>query len=286
MIVMFIAPALLIYVVFVAFPYVQGLLRSLTMWSGLSGRSEFVGLGNYAALLEDRLFLQSVANNVALAAVSVVPIFGIALLIAAMLARPGRFSAVLRAVIVLPLLLSLPAVAVLARQIFQINWGLVNSALRVIGLESLATAWLGDPDTALFAVAATWIWFATSFYILIFYAAIVNIPEDLYLAASVDGANAIQAFRHLTVPLIWDTIRVSIVFFIVGMFIFAFPLIHVMTEGGPSNSTEVMATRLYKEAFISSKFGYASAIGVAILLVAIVMAAVSTILTRREVVEY
>lgn len=282
----FITPALVLYVVFVAYPYLQGVLKSLTAWSGLSGKAEFIGLENYLGLLRDEVFLQSVRTSLTLAVLTIGPIFGLALFIAVMLARPGRLAAFLRAVAVLPLLLSLPTVAVLARQAFQVDWGFVNSGLRAVGLSQLERAWLGDADLALFAVAAAWIWFATSFYVLIFYAGIQNIPDDLYAAARVDGATTFQLLRYITVPLLWDVLRVSVVFFVVGLFVFSFPLIHVMTDGGPSHTTEIMASWLYKEAFVSSKFGYASTIGVAILALALLLSLTSARLMRRETVEY
>jgi N-acetylglucosamine transport system permease protein len=285
-ILVFVGPALLLYSIFVLYSYARGLFMSLTNWSGLSGRADFVGLANFSALLADEVFRLSVLHNLQLALYTIIPIFTVALFLAVVLNRPGPWAFSLRVALFVPLLLSVPASAVLGRYIYDPAWGLLNSTLKMVGLGSFAKAWLGEVSYALPAVAAIWIWHAVGFYMLIFYAGLQGIPTDLYDAAKVDGAGPWQQFWSITLPLLWETLRVSLVFFIIGVWTYAFPLVHVMTEGGPSHATEVLGTWLNYNAFWVSKFGYASAMGVALFLMVFVFSAIGVWLMRREVVEY
>lgn len=279
---LFLLPAMALYGGFVLLPYLEGIQKSFTSWSGFSGDAPFVGLGNYATLLGDDVFLKSVANNLILAAGTLPLVFAIALALAVSLNRTGRYVKVLRVVVVLPILLALPTVAALARQAYQPDWGFINYFLRAAGLEGLASPWLAQPGLALYAVAAAWIWYAASFYFIIFSAGLQNISPEVVEAARLDGAGPARLFWHITLPLLAPVLRVSVVFFIVGIFVFAFPLVHVMTQGGPSHQTEVMATWLYDQAFLQAKFGYASAIGVAVLVVSMTLAAVGAALIRNK----
>jgi N-acetylglucosamine transport system permease protein len=285
LVVTFVGPSLILYLVFTIYPYVQGLQRSLTDWSGLSGAAKFVGLGNFGAFLKDPVFLISLRNSVLLW-VYTMPVFVLALFLAVVLNRPGGWGLTLRIMFFLPTLLSAPATGALARQIYNPKWGILNSTLSAMGLEGFARPWLGEAHLALPAVATIWIWHATGFYTLIFYAGLQNIPVDLLDAARVDGANAWQQFRFVTLPLLWEVARVAVVFFVIGSFAYSFGLVHVMTEGDPAHASEVIGTWLYHQAYRESKFGYATAMGVVMFLMTFLFSAIGVWLMRRETVEY
>jgi ABC-type sugar transport system permease subunit len=278
---MFLLPALALYGLFVLYPYVLATQRSFTAWSGFSGMAPFVGLQNFQALLDDKVFIQSVENNLVLMATLPI-VFSISLLLSVVLYREYRFAKTMRVIVVMPLLLALPTVAALARQAYQPDWGFVNSILDVLGLQAWRRPWLAEPDIALYAVAAAWIWYATSFYFIIFSAGLRNIPHEIFEAAELDGARPWKQFTHITFPLLKPVLRVSVFFYVIGIFLFAFPLVHVMTQGGPSHATEVMGTWLYSQAFLQAKFGYASAIGVAVLVVSLVIAGLGALLLRSK----
>lgn len=279
---LFLAPAVFLYGIFVVNPYLAAIQRSFTSWSGFSGQAPFVGLSNFRQLLEDEVFVLSVKNSMILV-LTLPVVFAISLGLAVTLNKQDRFAKIMRIVVVLPILLSLPTVAALAKQAYQPDWGFINYFLRAVALDAWASPWLAEPNLALYAVAAAWIWYATSFYFIIFSAGLHNIPPDIFEAAKLDGAAAWGMFTKITLPLLVPVLRVSVFFFIVGIFLFAFPLIHVMTQGGPGHQTEVMATWLYKQAFLEAKFGYASAIGVAVLVLSLALAGIGTGLLRKQV---
>jgi raffinose/stachyose/melibiose transport system permease protein len=134
----------------------------------------------------------------------------------------------------------------------------------------LNNSWLGSEETAFWAVVATVCWQFTPFYMILFRAALVGIPEEIYESASIDGANAWKKFRHITLPLLMPTIITSSILSIIGSLKY-FDLIFVMTGGGPNNSTELMATYMYKQAFSYFNMGYASTISFTMFLIAFIV---------------
>ncbi|MGQ9585382.1 MAG: carbohydrate ABC transporter permease [Anaerolineae bacterium] len=282
----FVAPALILYLVFVVYPYFEGFRKSLTAWSGLTGTAKFVGLGNFRALLQDPVFLTGLRNTVLLWVYTMPPVLVLALFLAVVLNRPGGWAYALRVAFFMPALLSTPAAAALGTQIYNAKWGLFNSTLKALGLNVFTRMWLGEPNLALLAVASIWIWIVTGFYMIIFHAGLQNIPVELLDAARVDGANAWQQFRFVTLPLLWEVVKVAVVFFIIGSFAYSFALIHVMTEGDPAHATEVIGTWLYYKAYREASFGYAAAMGVVIFLLSFMFSAIGVWVMRREVVEY
>lgn len=283
----------MLHVVFVLSPYGQAFYLSLTDWTGVAGEAHFVGAGNYARLGGDSLFLDAVRNNaVMLVCVPLVTI-ALGLFLASMLhlgGRSGRSSirgaGAYQIVYFFPQLLSLVVIAVLWQFVYNPTNGLLNGALRAFGLDGLARSWLGDPQLALPAVMAVLIWSSVGFYMVLFSAAIDGIPKELFEAALLDGASGWATFRKVTLPLVRDTVQVAFVYLGIGA-LDGFAVVQVMTAGpgGPDGATEVIGLSLYRNAFTYGKFGYASAMGVALFFATLTLAILALRSGRKERLE-
>jgi ABC-type sugar transport system permease subunit len=166
-------------------------------------------------------------------------------------------------------------------RILEPNFGLLNSALRGVGLDGLAKAWLGDPSIALWVLIGVTIWQYCGFPMIVLLAAMESIPEDIHEAATLDGASESQRLRHITLPLI----RPVLLGIAVLQTIFAlkvFDLVWVMTRGGPGQSTDVLGTFLFDEAFFKRRYGYAAAVAVAMFVIIFVITYVYQRLSRVE----
>jgi N-acetylglucosamine transport system permease protein len=278
-------PALVLHVVFVLSPYAQAFYLSLTDWTGVAGEAHFVGAGNFARLGGDGLFLDAVRNNAVMLAV--VPFATIALgLLLASLLRIRRGASGYQIVYFFPQLLSLVVIAVLWGFIYNPNTGLLNSGLRAAGLGALTRSWLADPGFALVAVMAVLVWSSVGFYVVLFGAAIDAIPRELYEAALIDGAGGWTVFRRVTLPLVRETVQVAFVYLGIAA-LDGFAIVQVMTvgPGGPDGATEVIGLSLYRNAFTYGKFGYASAMGVALFFATLTLAVLALRAGRRERLE-
>lgn len=266
----FIGPALLVYAVFVLYPIFSTIYYSLFDWSGIDSGATFAGLSNYIGILSDDVFWLSLKNNLLLVVASLLTQLPLGLILALLLFSPIRGLRLFRTVYFLPLLMSSVAVGILWIYIYDPNQGILNRTLDLVGLSFLKSSWLGSEETAFWSVVATVCWQFTPFYMILFRAALVGIPEEIYESASIDGAGAWKKFRHITLPLLLPTIITSSILSIIGSLKY-FDLIFVMTGGGPNNSTELMATYMYKQAFSYFNMGYASTISFAMFLIAFIV---------------
>jgi N-acetylglucosamine transport system permease protein len=286
-IIAFLAIPLLLYAVFVVSPYAQAFYISLTDWRGLSNTQNFVGLANYGELFSDREFWRAMSHN--LAVLIVVPLFVLvlALLFASATAisrvRGSRFYQV---VFFFPHVLPVVIAGILFAFFYNPQAGLLNSFLRAVGLGWLTRAWLGDPVVALPAVMVVMIWMAVGFYYVLFSAAMKSVPRDVYEAATLDGAGKLRTLVSITIPMIWESVQVSYVYLGIAA-LDGFTLLQVMLpDGGPDRSTQVVAQYLFRTAFVDNRFGYASAMGVVLFLITLVLAVIVMRFSRREQVEY
>lgn len=300
-IVSFLAIPLTLYVIFVLSPYVQAFYIALTDWQGFSSAQNFIGFGNFTALARDPIFWLSLKHNLFLLLSIPIIVITLALFFSAMLnfggigrgrkskagVRGVRGSGFYKVVYFFPSVLSVAIIAVLWQFVYEPKNGLLNGFLSAIGLDSLRQVWLGDKNIALGAVSAVSVWAGVGFYVVLFTAAMSSIPQDLYEAALLDGANRFQTFRSITLPLVWDAVQVAIIYLAINA-LDTFALIQILTvgPGGPDNSTEVVALYLFENAFTYSKFGYASAIGVTLFALTLILTAITFRLSRRERVEY
>lgn len=292
------AVPVILYCVLVISPYAQSFYISLTDWNGLSPRRDFVGLDNYVRLVKDDIFWVSLWHNVI--AVVVIPAATLALgLFFATMIRVGRYrarggstgvrgGAFYRIAYFFPHVLSIAIVGVLFSNVYDPTAsGLLNGLLGVVGIEPVN--WLGDKQTAYGSMLAVIIWGSVGFYVVLFNSAMSSIPTEVFEAARLDGATRWQTFGRLTLPLIWDTVQVAGVYLGINA-LDMFAIVNVMSasggSGGPDNATQVLGNYLYLTAFQDSEFGYATAIGVALLLLTLLFAWVALRLTRRERIEY
>jgi N-acetylglucosamine transport system permease protein len=278
-------PALVLHVVFVLSPYAQAFYLSLTDWTGVAGDAHFVGAGNYARLGGDSLFLDAVRNNAVMLAVVPFATIAIGLGLASLL-RTRRGASGYQIVYFFPQLLSLVVIGVLWSFVYNPNTGLLNSGLRAVGLGGVARSWLAEPNFALLAVMAVLVWSSVGFYVVLFRAAIDGIPAELYEAAVLDGAGGWTTFRRITLPLVRETVQVAFVYLGIAA-LDGFAVVQVMTvgPGGPDGATEVIGLSLYRSAFTYGKFGYASAMGVALFFATLTLAVLALRSGRRERLE-
>ncbi|MBU8729033.1 sugar ABC transporter permease [Cytobacillus oceanisediminis] len=264
---LYITPALFLVLALIYVPIIQTGYYGLMKWNGI-GEMDFIGLKNYKVLMKDALFWKSALHSFLLALFSALSLIGY-LFISIILATKIKGADLLRKIYLIPMLLASVAIAQLWMKIYHPSNGMLNIMLVAIGIED-PPAWLADANLALYAIIIPIIWQYAGFYILIYYAALKNIPESLVEAARIDGASPWQIALKIKLPLIMNVIKVTIVLAVVGSLKY-FDLIYVMTGGGPNGASEVMASYMYQKAFKGFDFGYASAIGFFLLVICLVV---------------
>ncbi len=269
-IVLYLGPALIIYLGLVIWPLIQAFQFSLYRWSGLSNVATFIGLHNFQKLAHDDVFWRSLEHNLALLVIGGAVIVAISLVAAHLLAEKGRSARLLRGVILFPQMMSLTVVAILWMFIFNPQFGIVTGLFNVLHLGNLSKTWLAYPPTALPAVGIAFAWFAIGFYAMLFSAGLKTIPDEVKEAAELDGAAGWQKFRKVTWPMLWSIKRIVLVHLTI-LVLNIFVLVYLMTAGGPDRATEVLLTYMYQRAFQDSQLGYATAIAVANFVVAMVL---------------
>jgi N-acetylglucosamine transport system permease protein len=292
----FLAIPLVLYGIFVISPFVQAFYYALTDWTGISPEFNFVGIENFQTLARDSLFRTAVWHNLLLLIIIPIGTIAIALFFAFLLNVGGkagsagvqgvRGNGFYKLAFFLPQVLSVPVIAVIWSQIMSSEQsGLFNSIGGVIGIGP--NGFLGDPKQALWCVMWVLIWGSVGFYLVLFNAAMSSIPRDIFEAALIDGASRASTFFRVTLPLLWDTIQTSWVYLGI-LALDAYALIAVMTAGpgGPDNSTQVMALQIVSNGFEYGRAGYASAMGVVLFFLTLLIAAVLLRATRRERIEY
>lgn len=266
-IVAFLSPAVLLYAVFVCIPLVQAFQLSLYSFRGVSTRRTYEGLKNFERLADDQAYRTSIGNNLWLLAFSAVAVIGLGLLLAHAAQGNSRSARALRTVYLFPQVVSMVVVAIIWQFLYNPAYGLVDAGFKAVGLPLPKDGFLGDPKTALPAVAIAFVWYVLGFYIMLFAAGIKNIPEDVFEAAHLDGADGWRRFVRITWPLLWSVKRVAFSYVAINV-LNIFALVYVMTGGGPDRATETMLTFLYEQGFKNFQFGYASAVAVANFVVA------------------
>ena len=267
---LYVAPALIFFLIFGIWPFIQTIAISLTKWKGV-GESKWVGLDNYAEVLNDPdLYSAFFRSLVLVFFYSILPIV-IGLLLAALLSRIRiRGVAGYRIALFLPQTIAMVVIAIAWVWIYSTN-GVLNEFLRLIGLDFLTRAWLGDFDFALPAIGFVGTWLNVGLAMILFVAGVQKIPLDLYDAARVDGAGPVREFFAVTLP----GLRNEMVVVLTLTVIFAlrnFDLIFVSTGGGPGDSTTVPSVLLYELGFQSRRLGTGSAIGVLLTALILVVA--------------
>lgn len=270
---LFVLPAFLLYAVFMIYPFFQSIYLSFTSWNGADPVKHWVGLANYRELVHDDLLWKSLRHNLIWVIVGTISPMVIGLLLAMLLWRRPRGFTLFRTAYFMPQVLSSVVIAILWGWIYNPIFGLLNEALDRLGFESVSRGWLGDPNVALYAVLVAAIWAETGFVFVVFMAGLQNVSRDLLEAATVDGANAWQRFWDVTLPQLANVITVVGALLLIGGFN-VFDIIFVMTNGGPNNATEVIATYTYTQAFTQNRVGYAATLSLVMTAISLVASVV------------
>jgi raffinose/stachyose/melibiose transport system permease protein len=280
-----VAPAIAIYSVFTIWPIAQVVASSVTNASGFGGTPDLVGLDNFVEIFGGDPELVEAAVHTAIYAFFLVIVQTIlAFFIAVLLNKKVRGSSIYRAAFFAPIVISPVAVVFTWSFMFDPTTGTINSALRDLGLGSLAQDWLGNYDLALYSVIIVDLWSGIGFSIVIFLAGLGTIPIEVTEAALVDGAGKWRTVTDITLPLMKPAFGLVAVLAINGA-LRAFNTVYLMTQGGPGNQTDLIMTRIFSEAFVRSHFGYASAIATLLVVVLVAVAAAQNRLDSKLVSE-
>lgn len=254
----FLVPVFFFILVFIIYPILNSFWLSLHDWNGISSHKVFYGLENWKTLVTDTVFYKSFLNNIIIVILSIAIQLPIAMALAFLLDTGGKKLNFLKMVYFIPMLMSSVAVGFLFKYTYDPQFGLISAASTLLGGEGMVDL-LGNPKVAIYAVITVICWQYIPFYMVYFLAAFSSLPEELYEASIIDGATYGQYFWRVALPCMKGTVRSAAVLSLVGSLKY-FDLIYVMTQGGPSGATELMATYMYKNAFQTMKMGYGSTI--------------------------
>jgi N-acetylglucosamine transport system permease protein len=291
----FLAPAVILYLVFVIYPYIRSMYNSLTSWKGVSANQTFVGLYNYQRMIQDELFWNAVKHNIQYLIFIPITLIAISLFLAFMISQQIRFSKFFRVTFFFPQVISIISIGVLFSYVYHPTIGIVTPIFKLLGLEAFfqmlgfdgIPIWRGDPRTIKLTIGSVVVWQAVGFYMVLFLAAMEAIPQTFYEAAIIDGAGRWNQFWNITIPLLWETIVTALVFSALGAFdMFAITRVMVVSGSTTGRPADVLATYLYEQAFDVSRFGYATAIAVSLFLMMLLLSVFTMRVTRRESVEY
>lgn len=274
------APALALYLIFVLVPLVQSVWLSMHQWDGVSPLKEFVGLGNYLELARDAVFGISVRNTLIWVVLGTAAALCVSLLLALLAWGSGRGYFVFRTMYFMPQVLPSVIVGIVWGWIYHPSFGALNKILEILGLEHLQHGWLGEPRIAVFAILAASVWASIGLSFVIFSAALHNVSQELLDAARVDGANAIQRFRHVVIPQLGHAVTLVTSLLLIHNFQ-AFDMVWAMTRGGPQNSTQLIATYTYQNAFADNRVGYGAALSVVLTVICLVVTLIFVRLRER-----
>lgn len=283
-IILFMLPALLVYCIFEVLPALLTIYFSFHDWNGIqSVPLTFVGFENYVKLFSNKIFLTSIKNMflyVIIGLLTQLPI-GFALGIAIYNAKSGKRF--LKASFFIPMILSVTAVSLLWYFIyFPTDRGLLNAFLMSLKIKKSPTDWLNNRSSALICVAIVSTWTSIGYYMIICMAGLSAVPTSIYDAAKLDGSTGLHKVFHIDIPLIWSSVRVSIVMIVTGI-IKMFDTVYILTpNGGPGNCTNVPALLMYNESFKYNKYGKGSAIATVILGISIAVSILCLRITRQK----
>ena len=283
------APAVILFAIFMLIPTIDVFRMSLYKWGGYTAEKTFVGLDNFKILLQSDKFYQAFQNSVLLIVIVTIVTFGMAIIFAAILTREKlKGQTFFRVVFYIPNILSVVVISAIFSAIYDPNQGLLNSFLNLFrgqdGVDN-PILWLGSQKLVIYSIIIAMVWQAIGYYMVMYMASMANIPDSLYESASLEGAGRIKQFFSITLPLIWTNIRTTLTFFVISTINMSFLMVKAMTNGGPDGASNVFLSYMYQEAYTNSSYGYGMAIGVAVFLFSFALAAVLNAVTKREEIE-
>lgn len=265
---LFILPNFVGFFVFLAVPVIIGFIISFSDYNGFR-QFNFIGLQNYIKLFKDSFFITAFKNTIYYAVLSVPLTIMASLLLALALNRPLKGDTFFRTVYFFPSITSMIAIGIVWAIIFNPSKGPVNMFLASLGFKNLPR-WLSSSKTALSTIVLIVIWKSAGYYMIMFLAGLKAIPDSLYEAAEIDGANSWQVFKNVTWPMLSPTTFMVTILCTISSFQ-VFDIINITTAGGPGQSTKVIVYRIYEEGFKNLKFGYASAMAYVLFLIILVI---------------
>lgn len=274
----YILPNMILFFVFMIFPLFMSAYYSLTKWGGM-GKPKFIGLDNYIRLFKDEVFLISLWNTFKFTLFTVPFLMVLALFFAIFLNQKMRFRGFFRSAIYMPAVVSMVAAGMVFIWMFNPEIGLINHIIESLGGTGID--WLNNPKYAMIMIVVSTLWVRTGYNMVIYIAGLQGISPDYYEAATIDGANKVQQFRYITMPLL----NSSHVFIFITCVIYSFrsfDLIYVMTKGGPLNATKTLVVYIYNIAFQKNQYGLASAAGVVLFLMLLILTLVRIKMQKED----
>lgn len=282
-----VAPAVILFTIFMIIPTINIFKMSLYKWGGYSPNKSFVGFDNFVKLSKDMKFLQSIENTILLIIIVSIVTIAVGLVFAAILSREKIAGQnFFRIVFYIPNILSIVIISAIFSAILDSKNGLLNSILSFFQAKgSEPIYWLGDQKIVIFSIAMAMIWQAIGYYMVMYMASMASVPESVYESAGLEGASRTHQFFTLTIPLIWSNIRTTLTFFIISSINLSFMIVKALTSGGPDGSTEVFLSYMYKQAYTNSSYGYGMAIGVVVFIFSFALSGLVNLITKREPIE-
>ena len=282
-IVIFLLPALILFCGVLIAPILMSTYYSFFNWKGVGPATDFVGLANYKELFTSNAigFMKALRNSLLLAALSVFLQLPLALALALALGKGIKGERAFLSIYFMPVLISTVVIGQLWLKIYNPDYGILNVALRSLGLDNLTRIWLGKRETALGAVFVPTLWQYVGYHMLLLYAGVKSVPSELREAAMLDGATDGQVNRYIVLPYIKPIIRISVIFAVTGS-LKSFDLIYVLTNGGPFHSTEVPSTLMISMLFLRNRYGMGSTIAVLLILLCFGFALLINVIFREE----
>ncbi len=277
-----VAPAALIYIFAVLFPFLGTIGLSFLRWDGYA-KPTWAGLGNYTRAFTDATFGSTFGHvTIYILATLIVEVL-LGLLLAGFVSSLRR-SAFYRIALFIPVMLPMVVIAVLWQAIYNSDYGILNAILKSVGLGKWQHIWLGDTKTALLAICFVSGWVFSGFYMAIFSAALNRLPNDVIESARLDGSGEIALFTKIKIPMIRQVTSIAVLICITGG-LQGFDLFYVLTNGGPYHTTEVPTTFMVKTVFRDGEFGYGSALAVIVSVVGLLIAYLFNVWQKRTNVE-
>lgn len=279
---MFLAPALFLFLGILVAPIFVSGYYSLFDWKGF-GPKEFIGLSNYKELFSSKSigFMKAFWNACLLAFFSVIIQLPFALFLALLLGKGRKGERGFLSIYFMPVLISTVVIGQLWLKIYNPDYGVLNVALRALGLEDWAQIWLGDKKYALGAAFVPTLWQYVGYHMLLLYAGVKSVPPEYREAAMIDGANEIQVNRYIVLPYIKPILKISTIFAVTGSFK-SFDLIYVLTNGGPNHATEVPSTLMISMLFLRNRYGMGSTIAFLLIILCFMAAFIIGLIFRDK----
>lgn len=284
-IVLCVAPAVILFVIFMIIPTLNVFRMSLFERGAYSPDETFVGFANFKSLVNDSNFIRAMQNTILLIVVVTMVTFALALVFAGILTREKiKGKELLRVIFYIPNILSIVVISGIFSAIYKPENGMLNSLLSMISGHEVSTLWKGE-DLVMLSLIIAMVWQAIGYYMVMYMASMAAVPQSLYESAGLDGAGRVKQFFQITIPLIWTNIRTTLTFFIISTINMAFLFVKAMTSGGPNGTSEVALSYMYgqKDAGL---YGYSMAIGVVIFLFSFLLSALVNKVTKRTPLEF